>query len=258
MVPYEAIYKRKSVRRFLMEPLSERELSALMKYEKNLIAQDPSILTKMEILDNTVESKKKKSKAPYYLVIYSEKKEGWLSNAGCLLEQMVLYLTSKGIGTVYLGNARPDKVMEGNLHYVIMVAFGKPAEEVHRPSWKAKRKALSAICTQKEELNSNLASMLEAARLAPSALNRQPWFFEVFQRKIRIYYRKNSRIKYISRIDEISMGIMLAHLLIAAEELWVDVVLHRPDQIPKGKMPYFLTLSFRKEGEEEKGEQDVD
>ncbi len=251
MVPYEAIFKRKTVRRFLPDPLSEKELLDLMKYEKNLVAQDRSILTKMEILDVTKEKKKKK--APYYLVIYSEKKEGWLSNAGCLIEQMVLYMASKGIGTRYLGNVKYDKVLEGDLHYVIMVAFGKPAEEIYRPSFKAKRKPLSAISVTKEEMNPNFATMLEAARLAPSALNRQPWFFEVFPRKIRMYYKRRSKIKHLSKMDEISMGIMLAHLLTAADELWVDVVLRRPEQVPKGKMSYFLTLSLRKEEEGEKG-----
>lgn len=247
MVPYEAIFKRKSVRRFLMDALTEKQIADIVAYEKNLMAQEPAILTKMEIIDNTKGDISLHGmfsvKAPYYLVIYSEEKEGWLSNAGCLLEQMVLYMTTKGIGSVYLGNVKYEKNVIDHMKYVIMIAFGKTKEEVCRPSWKAKRLPLSSLLTEKEEMNPNFATMLEAARMAPSAYNRQPWYFEVFQKKIRIYYKKKSKMDKLSQMDEISMGIMLAHLLIAADELWVDIILHRPEQIPKGKMVYYLTLS---------------
>lgn len=63
------------------------------------------------IFDNT---KKKadvhglwKVDAPYYLAIYSDQEEGCERNAGYLMEQMVLYMTAKGLGTCYLGSVQP-------------------------------------------------------------------------------------------------------------------------------------------------------
>ena len=48
-------------------------------------------------------------KAPYYMAFYSEESERYLMNVGYIMEQMVLYLCSIGLGTCFIGSNRVKK-----------------------------------------------------------------------------------------------------------------------------------------------------
>ena len=61
-----------------------------------------------------------------------------------------------------------------------------------------------------EQISDKAAPRLEPARLAPSAVNSQPWFFTHEGDSIHVYCAKKG-----SRLD---IGIALAHLYVANEE----------------------------------------
>ena len=61
-------------------------------------------------------------KVPYYFLFYAKKTEDYLLNAGYLLEQIVLYMTTKGLGTCYLG--MKNFKSEDEFEPIIAVAFG--------------------------------------------------------------------------------------------------------------------------------------
>ena len=128
--------------------------------------------------------------APYYLAIYSDQEEGCERNAGYLMEQMVLYMTAKGLGTCYLGSVQPAQKVRGGKRCLMMVAFGYPEGKLYRESPLAKRLPLNELCIFKEEAGEQMKTILRAARLAPSAMNTQPWRFIVYSDRIYVFALK--------------------------------------------------------------------
>ena len=180
------------------------------------------------IFDNT---KKKadvhglwKVDAPYYLAIYSDQEEGCERNAGYLMEQMVLYMTAKGLGTCYLGSVQPAQKVRGGKRCLMMVAFGYPEGKLYRESPLAKRLPLNELCIFKEEAGEQMKTILRAARLAPSAMNTQPWrFHRLFRPNLCVRPKTRFPGKSFHAMREFSIGIMLSHIMLAAEELWMEL-----------------------------------
>ena len=71
--------------------------------------------------------------------------------------------------------------------------------------------------TVREDYDEEVAQMLEAARLAPSALNTQPWHFVVYHNRIH-FFIKNGKEQFPMHL--VDMGICMAHMALAA---WIDV-----------------------------------
>jgi hypothetical protein len=107
--------------------------------------------------------------------------------------------------------ASPDETADSALPFVICMAFGKPAQALHRSSLSEfKRKDIGEISEGSDE-------RLEAARLAPSATNSQNWYFAAEDGRIRCYRKKPNPILGLkmNKLGCIDMGIALCH--IAAE-----------------------------------------
>lgn len=188
--------------------------------------------------------------APYYLVFYGEKGNEGLKNAGYMLEQMVLYLTTKGLGCCYQGCARVNsEKREDSLKALMVVAFGYPAKRLLRDGAVAKRHPLKELCIFKEEAGEEIKNVLYAARLAPSALNSQPWRFVVYKNKIHIFVRKKSLLDRLGMsVREINIGIVLCHMQLAAEEQWLFASFAPEDKIRElnmKKMDYVTTFSLK-------------
>lgn len=232
---YEAIFVRKTVRKYKMDPLEESLLSNIKNFAESTPGLFPEICVEYRILEHS-EIKKYFSgginvKAPYYLVIYSDKAAGYQINAGYLMQQISLYMTAKGIGSCYLGMLKPKikkfevgKYDNVQLEYVITLAFGKAVNDVYRSTDKFKRLPLEDIAVFKSEVSDNIRTMVSAARLAPSSMNSQPWRLVVYDNRIHVFCKRNIFLNgVLSETKLIDIGICLAHLLITAEELWIDV-----------------------------------
>ncbi len=201
----EMIYKRKSCRSFTNVPVDAATVETIKAFTMKPLY--PEIKVHWDIvLRNQVKCICPWT-TPQLLAIYSEKTEGWLENVGFLFQQMDLYLQSLGLGVCWLGMGRmnPKTTTEvAGMKFVIMLAFGHPKGDQLRYDLNGfKRKALEQIADQ-------LDFRLEPARLAPSAVNSQPWYFTHEGDNIHIYCSKKG-----SRLDA---GITLAHLYVANEE----------------------------------------
>lgn len=225
---YEAIGCRHSIRKYAEREVTEKLREQILSYFEKTSRLNDRIRVEAVILDNT---KKKadvhglwKVDAPYYLAVYSDSEEGCERNAGYLMEQMVLYMTAKGLGTCYLGGVQPKQKVLGGKKYLMMVAFGYPEGRLYRESPLAKRLPLNELCIFKEEAGEQMKTILRAARLAPSAMNTQPWRFIVYSDRIYVFALK-TRLpgKNIRTMREFSIGIMLSHIMLAAEELWMEL-----------------------------------
>lgn len=225
---YEAIYNRKSVRAYRQEKLSDKLLEQIEKYKGEIEALDSTIGCSLEVVDNTDGSQRLKGlwkvHAPYYMVVCSEPREGFQRNAGYVAEQMVLYLTRKGVGTCYVGGCS----LEGysappGMQPVILVAMGMPDEKLYRDALLAKRLSLQELCIFKEDPGEEMRNILKAARLAPSAMNSQPWRFVVYNNRLHLFARREGwSAGLVPSFREFNLGILLSHLEIAAEEFWLS------------------------------------
>lgn len=238
-----------------MEPVAAKLLEGITRFQKQLVPLSPDIFVKFEVYNNVTRRAPVKeglrSSAPYYLACFSERKGDYLKNARCLMEQMALYLHSRGMGTCFVGSAKPDRELRGDdaCGFVIMLAFGTPKGELNRKFKEARRMELSRLCVQKDNMKTMTRQLLESARLAPSSYNSQPWRFVVYEGRIHIFAKHPAiHTPFYRKWMEINMGIMMAHLLIAAEELWIDISFKSMDNISNKNISnneYVTTLAVK-------------
>ena len=201
----EMICHRKSCRSFTGKPVDSATIETIKAFP--LKALYPDIKFHWDIVTRDKVKCICPWTTPQLITIYSEETEGYLENIGFLFQQMDLYLQTLGLGVCWLGlgrmNPKTTSHVEG-MKFVIMMAFGYPKGDQLRQDLKGfKRKTPEQIADQADP-------RLEPARLAPSAVNSQPWYFTHEGDAIHVYCNKMG-----TRVDA---GIALAHLYVANEE----------------------------------------
>jgi len=200
----EMIYRRKSCRSFTGKPVDAEMIEKILSFELKPLY--PEIRVHWEIVSRDKVKCICPWTTPQLITIYSEETEGYLENIGFLFQQMDLHLQTLGLGVCWLGMGRmnPKTTTEvERMKFVIMMAFGHPKGDRLRHDRKDfKRKPM-------EKITDNADPKLEPARLAPSAVNSQPWYFTHAGDTIHVHCGKKG-----SRLD---IGIALAHLYIANE-----------------------------------------
>ena len=201
----EIIQKRKSIRKYDLTPLDAAMLTKVQAQIAGATPLYPDIKYSIEIV-----SKIKgmyNVKAPHYLIFGSEEQEGAYENIGFIGQQLDLFFSGLGLGSCWLGSSKPEEKEDSSLPHIVSMAFGKPAEPLHRAMCEFKRKPLA-------EISEGTDQRLEAARLAPSAVNAQNWFFVAENGKILCYRKKSRsllRLVY-NKLHCIDMGIALYHI----------------------------------------------
>ena len=210
----EMIYKRKSVRKYSQELVDEATIYKINRFCSELKPLYDHIRVRAEIVGKENVKCFLPWVTPQVVAVFSEKTDGYLENAGFLYQQLDLYLQSLGLGSCWLGLGRLDEYAkssrEDGLSFVIMLAFGHPREELRSDISQFKRKALSEISDREDE-------RLEPARLAPSSVNSQPWYFTHEGESIHAYCVKQGLLKKraLGDMNRIDMGIALAHMYVA-------------------------------------------
>ncbi len=230
MDSYEAIRIRRSVRKYRMQPLAQEKLNHLNDFMQKVTPYRKDIRVEYRIL-NTAEREELLSgwfgvKAPHYLLLFSEQKPEYLINAGYLMEQIVLYLTSHGIGTCYQGLLKADSSLteDNKLVYVTAIAFGTPTVSMEEMRGSRKRLAEEAVIVYKEEPQEAVRELLCDTLLAPSGMNAQPWRVVAYHNRLHLFCRKGRLFREVlSDMQLLDMGIFMATLKLAAEERWIDV-----------------------------------
>ena len=205
----EIIRKRKSIRKYDLAPLDAGVLETVRSRIETLVPLCPGINYSVEIVNKTKGIFS--VKAPHYLIFGSEEKDVAYENIGFIGQQMDLFFSGSGLGSCWLGSSKPEKA--SGLPFVIAMSFGKPAEPPHRelPDFNRKPPA---------EISEGSDSRLEAARLAPSAMNAQNWYFIAENGNIRCY-RKNANhpLGFIyDKMHRIDMGIAIRHIAEESED----------------------------------------
>ncbi|HHV10040.1 MAG TPA: hypothetical protein GXX75_07165 [Clostridiales bacterium] len=253
MNTFEAIFSKRSIRHFKHEKLEWELISDILEYANKLPMLIEGIAVEFKLVSNIEEKQGFYSpfnvKAPYYICISSEEKEDYLLNAGYLMQQLNLYLASKDLGSCF-SILSPGRNLKAAMKYkfVIALAFGKTSTALFRGSKEAKRFPESTVVVYKEEVTPDIRQVLNAARLAPSLNNTQPWRFVVYKNRIHVFAKKNPFIARVLDYNKaIDMGVMLANFLLAAEELWVDISLSKSETLknkPLQKNDYVCTIAI--------------
>ncbi len=235
---YEPIPQRKSTRSYLEEALGPTILKKIEgKIEKINLLNDRSLYVIIKDGNAVVENIKGiignygKIKAPHYIVLCSREDEESLLNLGFVGERLVLFLTREEIGSCWIGKFGNKRKIKNKIEIdskfipQALIAFGNTADDPLRKK-TPKRKELSDLII-KGEPDSLLRDILGAVRLAPSAVNLQPWRFGIVKDSGVIFYlNKKGIVKKVfdkvgdlKRLNYIDMGIALRHAEIASNEL---------------------------------------
>ncbi len=171
---YDAMYKRSSVRKYTGAP-DKAQLDRLGVLCRKLSWQGITVrMFKGPGLKNMVKG------TDVYAVIVARKGTP-MELEGFMGEALVLEATDMGLGTCWLGAGFYPEIIRRNVNL-------QSDEEVHcvisigkctLPPFAPKRKDVVKLCGQTEEALGALGAWQKeavlAARLAPSALNQQPW-----------------------------------------------------------------------------------
>lgn len=237
MNQFEAIEIRKSVRRYSKNAVPKVLIDQILNCAGKIPAVFPEKTCEIRIYSALEAERKIKGafrvKAPYYLAVFCGKSSTALIEAGCFAQRLVLYMTTKGLGTCYQGGS---KLKAGEIpadkQLAAIIAFGYAEGQSFRDSRQIKRNPLNQMCSYHETVGEDMRTLLKTARLAPSAMNRQPWRFEVWQDRIAVYVVEDAILKNMLAAGQLfDIGIVLCHLLEAADELWMDVGITREEEL---------------------------
>ena len=236
----ETIYQRRSVRSYDRQPLSEEFLQQIRDRIQHLTPLYPSISVQATIVGREQVRTPFSWAPPHMIAIYSEEAEGDLENVGFLFQQADLYLQSIGLGSCWLGmgrmtgeNAMPP---EDGLRFVILLAFGIPKDAPPRTcTADFKRRTLTEISDEPD-------TRLEPARLAPSSINSQPWYFLHEGDTVHVYRTRPSRLRTLAELNRIDVGIALGQLYTAKPEGFQFFLIDSPPALKGGHYTGSLRL----------------
>lgn len=236
----EIIRKRHSVRNYNDEPLSQETIDKIKDYIKNL-TNPFGKKVRIELIQQNSGNESIKlgtygviKGANYFLAAACEKDDLSLTTLGYSLEKLILYCTSLGLGTVWLGGT----FNKGNFAKAVNLKENEIVPIVSPVGYEGGKKSLFAKIVGKNtnkrndfsqsffngDFNTSLTESdagefyepLEMLRLAPSAINKQPWRVIKKDDKIHFYFA-DSKTSTI-----IDMGIALCHFHLTAMENNLD------------------------------------
>jgi nitroreductase len=204
MTPYEAIFVRRSVRRYDETPLDAAALSEIKDRVENA-KQLPGQSARFEIAAG---DEIKGGFAPHAILAHSDDSDAARLNIGYTLQGMDLWLQSIGFGSIWCGMAKPRNASPD---YRILLGFGKTDFPLRGGENDFKRKKTTDISNEDN-------AVARAARLAPSAVNFQPWKLTFAAGKVTV----RSDVRGIGRmipgkLHMFDLGIVLKHVELALE-----------------------------------------
>jgi len=169
---YETLFKRRSVRKYENKKIDPETLSDILQYADG-VKQIDGQSAQFEIVGSDA---LKGGMAPYALLAYGDDSDLSLFNVGYTMQGIDLYLQSTGFGSVWCGMAKPKQPKE---NYRILLGFGHTNVPLRNGENDFKRKKITDISNEDNQI-------ARAARLAPSAVNFQPWKLRFENNKITI------------------------------------------------------------------------
>lgn len=233
---YKAIRKRKSRRRYLKRKIEEPELKRLKKFTDDLNRNNEKVKIVLiegsckEIFTGIIGSYGKIRGASNFAVFIGDTRDQNIEEkVGYIGEAFILEATARGLGTCWVAGTFKPEIVRNEIKlkdYQEIMAItpvgytkNKHLLEEKIVSFMVsshKRKDLDELCKEgfKQDWPQWIKNSLECARLAPSAVNRQPWVFTVNNNSITVSIRDMDKHTEVSK--KLDCGIAMLHLEVGA------------------------------------------
>ncbi len=244
----DAIVARRSVRTYTGEPLKESLIEQLLEFIGGITPLHDNIPVDIELYergDFVMDfSRSFFCRANDLIVIRSARNiDGYLQNVGFIGEQIILWLTHKGVGSCWVGMTKQKKPpTRGELPFVIAIQFGRSDNAPFRrlPEESPRKKLHEVLMNQISR--PNFLKVLDAGRLAPSVLNLQPVRYFTINDNIYIY-RKPAPFdsEKLDEMQQIDVGAAMANMYVECDGECV-FVRQRTAPVPPEKCFYEYTM----------------
>ncbi|MDR0877210.1 MAG: hypothetical protein LBN21_04095 [Treponema sp.] len=202
MTLYEAIFMRRSVKKYDMTPLGNEVLEGIKKFLASINQLDGQKVQFEVVSADAV----KNAYAPHYIFSYCEESDAAFANVGYVLQKADLYIQSIGLGSWWIGMPKPK---EKKQNFCIMLGFGKTAVPQRKGEQDFNRLPINEIT----DVDNQIA---KAVRLAPSAVNSQPWKLHFENGKVIINYFGRGIMKtLLKKLNKLDVGIATRHIEVA-------------------------------------------
>jgi len=259
----EAVYKRNSVRKYVPFNISQKDFEEVETIVKGLPRLYPEIKMDINIAKEGTKIQEilkgivlgfGKVEAPHYLIITSEKKDGYLENIGFALEELVLKFVAMGIGSCWLGETIKKELYKNIIEFpenqepVLMIAFGYPANNhdiSKKEAGEYRRKSIDEIIFG--DYKDIYKDIFDMVRVAPSGVNMQPWRFFIVDGGIDLYAVKGNLLtKRTYSFRELDAGIALKHFEIGCKEKGIKFRIKNLKLQDKKNMKYITSILIEK------------
>lgn len=262
----QVILKRRSIRSFKKKELTLEDQASIKKILKQFEqVKGPFGNTIRLYLLNLNEEKGPESKivglygyiknAPAFIAGSTKNTFEGLVDYGYVFQAVLLELTKRGFGTVWLGGDFERKDMKSFARKGDVVPSVSPVGYPAKLSWREKflrsrQEAHTREPFSSKFFNGNFETpirddqaqktpyydYLELIRLAPSALNKQPWRVIVDGQKLHLYLRRTPDFKHKDiDVEMLNMGVAMQHLEVGLNEDKRRFNVARLDDAPKNK-----------------------
>ena len=212
---YEMIFKRKSFHIFRNvgdASIGKDELNDIQNVYSEFIPLNPEIKTAIRIVPEKETNCKRGGE--YCILLYSEKKDGYLQNIGYLGEQLDLFLVSRNIGTLWFGIGKTKEESFEGMEFIIMFSIHKICDDsrYRKDMFKSKRKSIEEIWEGEQ-----ISGVSDIVRFAPSACNSQPWLVKNDGELLVYRYKKPGKrgimpVDMVSFYNRIDIGIFICFM----------------------------------------------
>lgn len=232
----KAIKKRKSTRKYKETKIDDKKIKNIIEksietdklFESDIVVD---LRDRKEINDliKGIIGDYGKIISPHYFILSTEKEKKNIIDLGFLGEQLILELTKEKLATCWIGKFGSKEKIGNRLNLKnqkkpqALLAFGKPSKKGFRNEEPNRKKLNELIIGGKRKIKFD--QILELVKLAPSALNRQPWRFKLKDNRIDFYLSKKGlmekflrNISNLKLLNYIDIGIALKHAQIGGEK----------------------------------------
>ena len=242
----DAVRQRRSVRTYSKKPVPQELRQKLLEYAAGLVSPWGHGIS-VRFIEKTPDERGDKlgtygviKGAETYLAVVTQRGEHAAEAIGYGFEQLVLYAQSLGLGTCWLGGTFRRSAFAAQLElkeneiFPILSPVGYAAEKcgAFERAFRASLRADSRLPWEKIFFKNGFAAPLteadagqfripfEMTRLAPSAVNRQPWRVTAEDGAFHFYKKSFSGAPAgETDMQRIDVGIALCHFDMAAREL---------------------------------------
>lgn len=203
MTLYETIYARRQVRKFNNTQLEKQTLEDILK----CVSESEQLAGQHASFEIASAEDVSGGSAPYYLLSYCDDSSAAYANVGYVLQKADLYIQSIGLGSGWFMGPKPINSSED---FCIALAFGNTDISIRKGLDEFKRLPL-------EKISAIDNTVARAVRLAPSAMNSQPWKLEFEDEKVVVkdFGRGVMRVVLRNKLNKIDIGIAARHVALA-------------------------------------------